>query len=69
MPCHGISMYKGLIVMGEYEGQGWLQLTGYTFGIGLILVGLTILCRGEPAFKERNTGERAALTNGQDAKT
>ena len=49
--------------MGEGEGQHWLRLTGYSFGIGLILAGLAILCRGEPAFKERNSGERAALTS------
>ena len=49
--------------MGEGEGQGLLRLTGYSFGIGLILSGLVILCRGEPAFKERNSGERAALTS------
>ena len=53
----------GLVVMGEGEGQGLLRLTGYSFGIGLILSGLIILCRGEPAFKERNSGERAALTS------
>merc|ERR1711935_409588 len=54
---------SGLVVMGEGEGQGLLRLTGYSFGIGLILSGLVILCRGEPAFKERNSGERAALTS------
>lgn len=55
--------------MGEGEGQHWIRLTGYSFGIGLILAGLAILCRGEPAFKDRNSGERAALTNAPDTKT
>ena len=62
-PHRDISTSAGLVVMGEGESQGWLRLTGYSFGIGLILTGLVILCRGEPAFKERNSGERAALTS------
>lgn len=64
-PAHRVHSPQsaGLVVMGEGEGQGLLRLTGYSFGIGLILSGLVILCRGEPAFKERNSGERAALTS------
>ena len=54
---------SGLVVMGEGEGQLALSLLGYAAGIGLILLGLGVLCRGEPAFKrEFSSGERAALT-------
>ena len=53
--------------MAEGYGQAWLPFTGYFFGIGLILTGLVILCRGEPAFKELHAGERAALNSQTDA--
>ena len=54
---------SGLVVMGEGEGQLALSLLGYALGIGLILLGLGILCRGEPAFRQEfSSGERAALT-------
>ena len=64
---HDLARATGLVVMAEGYGQAWLPFTGYFFGIGLILTGLVILCRGEPAFKELHAGERAALNSQTDA--
>ena len=64
---HDLARATGLVVMAEGYGQAWLPFTGYCFGIGLILTGLVILCRGEPAFKELHAGERAALNSQTDA--
>ena len=56
-----LNVWRSIQIRGQ-EGQEGLALFGYGLGIVLILCGLYILCRGEPTYKEVNSGEAKGLT-------